>query len=135
MRKIMLLLVVSMLSGIMLNAQSKKGNIDVLYFKANLPCCKARACNALEADLQKIIQKNYTDGTVVLKQIKLDDEANKSLIDKYKAKSQTVIIVKTLKKKEFSEDISDLVSAYFFNKNLENFEKELIVKIDELKKK
>jgi hypothetical protein len=105
MKKIILLFAVIMLSGMMVSAQSNKGTVEVLYFKANLACCKARACNALEGDIQAIITKNFTDGSVVFRQIKLADTTNKALIDKYNAKSQTVVIVKGKKKKEIRKDV------------------------------
>ncbi len=135
MKKTILILAAIMLSGMLLSAQSTKEKIEVLYFKANLVCCKARACNALESDIQNIISENYPDSSVVLKEIKLADEANKTLVEKYKAQSQTVIIVKKKKNKEFSIDVSEIVKAYVQNQNKETLKQELISKISELKKK
>ncbi|OIP02067.1 MAG: hypothetical protein AUJ97_06420 [Bacteroidetes bacterium CG2_30_32_10] len=109
MKKTIFLLTIAIFSGMMLFAQSKKSSIEVLYFKANLACCKAKACNVLESDIQNIITKNYPDGSVKFTEVKLVDVANKDLIDKYNAKSQTVIIVKKTKKKETFVDVSDLV--------------------------
>jgi len=135
MKKIFVLFFVFMLAGVMLFGQTGKGQMEVLYFKANLACCKARACSALEADIQTIVQKNFADSSVVFKEIKLADEANKSLVEKYKAQSQTVILIKNKKKKEFSADVSDIVKAYVQNQNKEAFEQALLAKINEVKKK
>jgi hypothetical protein len=135
MKKTLLFIAIIMLSGIMLSAQSSKEKIEVLYFKANLACCKARACNALETDIQTILQRNFADSSVVLKEIKLSDSANKALIEKYKAQSQTVIILKSKKKKETSADVSDIVKTYVQNQNKEALEKALLAKINEVKKK
>lgn len=124
-----------MFSGMLLNAQTSKGKIEVLYFKANLACCKAKACNALEFDLQNFISKNYPDSSVVLTEIKLADTTNNALIKKYNAQSQTVIIVKKKKKKEYSVDVTDIVKAYVQNRNQEALKQELTAKVSEIKKK
>jgi hypothetical protein len=135
MKKTILVISMMLLSSTMLLAQSGKGKIEVLYFKANLACCKARACSALEADIQTILQKNFTDNSIEFKEIKIADEANKALVEKYKAQSQTVILLKTKKKKEISIDVSDLVKAYVQNQNKDALEQALLAKINELKKK
>ena len=135
MKKVTLLFALVILSATNLMAQSGKGKVEVLYFKANLACCKARACNALETDIQTILQKNFADSSVVLKEIKLSDSANKALIEKYKAQSQTVIILKSKKKKETSADVSDIVKTYVQNQNKEALEQALLAKINEVKKK
>jgi hypothetical protein len=131
MKKTIFLMTKAILSGMMLYAQSKKSSIEVLYFKANLACCKAKACNQLEADIQNLITKNYPKGNVVFKEIKLADAANKELIDKYNAKSQTVIIVKKTKKKESFSDVSDIVQKYMISQDKAGFEKDLTAKINE----
>ena len=107
----------------------------MLYFKANLACCKAKACNLLEADIQNIITKNYPNGEVKFTEVKLVDAANKELIDKYNAKSQTVIITKENKKTETYVDVSDIVQKYVQGQDKVAFEKEFITKINEKPKK
>lgn len=113
----------------------KKNVVEVLYFKANLSCCQARSCNALEGDVKAIVEKNFTDGSVVFTVVKLADEANKELVEKYKAQSQTVVIVKKNKKKEKSIDISDLIKAYRVDQNKEELEKQVLAKVSEIKGK
>ena len=135
MKKSILLFGVIIFSGMMLNAQTAKNRIEVLYFKANLACCKARSCNALEGDIQKIIAESYPDSSVVLTEVKLADSTNISLIEKYKAQSQTVVIVKKTKKNEFSTDVTEIVKGYVINQDKESLNKELIAKIGEIKKK
>ena len=135
MKKSILLFGVIIFSGMMLNAQTAKNRIEVLYFKANLACCKARSCNALEGDIQKIIAESYPDSSVVLTEVKLADSTNISLIEKYKAQSQTVVIVKKTKKNEFSTDVTEIVKGYVINQDKESLKKELIAKIGEIKKK
>lgn len=104
---------------------------EILYFKAELPCCRARACDALEADIKSIVEKNFSKESIVFKQIKLADEANKDLIDKYKAKSQTVMAIINQKKNQGSIDLSDIVRNYTRTGNKSEFEKELVAKIKE----
>lgn len=130
MKKTTLLFAVLIISVSALFAQSTKGKAEVLYFKANLACCKAKACNVLEADIKAIVEKNYPNGNVVFKEIKLADESNKALIDKYQATSQTVVIVKKKKKNETSVNVTDIVKNFLLDQNKETLEKELIAKID-----
>ena len=129
-----MLFALSMIVSVMLFAQSGKSKIEVLYFKANLACCKAKACNALEGDIQTIIQKNFQEKDVAFKQVKLSDEANKSLVEKYNAKSQTVIIVKATKKGEVSKDVSEIVQAYVKTQDKAALETELVAQVKEVKK-
>ncbi|HOY30809.1 MAG TPA: hypothetical protein PKW80_02915 [Bacteroidales bacterium] len=134
MKKATLLIAVLIISASALFAQSTKGKAEVLYFKANLACCKAKACNVLEADIKGIVEKNYPTGNVIFKEVKIAEESNKALIDKYQATSQTVIIVKKKKKKETSVNVTDIVKNYMLDQNKETLEKELIAKIDGLLK-
>lgn len=113
----------------------KKESIEVLYFKANLSCCKAKACNAIEGDIKAMVEKNYPEGNVVFREVKLDDAANKELVEKYKAESMTVIVVRKKKKKEYSENITADVKNYMQTQNKEAFEKELLAKVSGLQKK
>lgn len=106
-------------------------NAEVLYFKAELDCCKAKACDALEADVKTIVEKNFTSEKVTFKEVKLADEANKELVEKYSAKSQTVVIIAKNEKNETSVDISDIIRNYSRSQNKEDFEKELVAKINE----
>ena len=112
-------------------AQQKKTGTEVLYFKANLACCKGRACNALEAKVKEIIEKNWTDGSVKFWQVKLTDTTNNELIKRYNAQSQTLVIVVTEKKKETSTDVSAILTLYASNNDALQFEKELTEKIRE----
>jgi len=112
-------------------AQQKKTGAEVLYFKANLACCKGRACNALEAKVKEIIEKNWTDGSVKFRQVKLTDTTNNELIKRHNAQSQTLVIVVTRKKKETSTDVSAILRLYASNNDAVQFENELTEKIRE----
>lgn len=134
MNKQLVILMIALLAGTTVFAQTNKKSIEVLYFKANLACCKAKACNALEADIQAMIQKNFPDGNVIFKEIKLAEDTNKVLVEKYKAQSQTVVLVKKKGKKELSGDISDIVKQYLLDKNMEQFETAFVQEINVFKK-
>ena len=130
MKKLIFLLVVTMITTVgVTNAQSSKSKIEIFYFKADLACCKARACNALEADVKSVIEKYFADENINFKVVKLAEKANNALIEKYNAKSQTVVIVK--KKKETATDVSTIIHDYAIKKDKEKFEKELKNKITE----
>ncbi len=113
-------------------AGPKKGTVEVLYFKANLACCKARACNTLESTVKGIVEKNWTDGSVTFRQVKLSDTLNNELIKKYNAQSQTLVIVKTKNKKVTSTDISTILSDFAKTNDAAKFEQEFTARINEI---
>lgn len=117
-----------------IKAQSGNAKVEVLYFKANLACCKARTCNAIEADIKSIVESKYNDGKVVFKQVKLADSLNAPLVSKYKAQSQTVIIRKTKSKKDVYFDASDMVKQYYIDLKKDVFEQQFLAKINEMLK-
>ena len=128
MKRVIILLALSIAT---ISVYAQKNKVEVLYFKAQLACCKAAACNNLEAEIKGIIEKNFAKKTVTFKQVPLADQANKALVEKYDAKSQTVVLVTTRKKKETSVDVSDIVRKYTKTGDKEAFEKELTGKINE----
>jgi hypothetical protein len=132
MKKIPFLLMLTfVMMATMASAKEKKNAIEVLYFKANLACCKAKACNALEGKVKEIVDKNWTDGSVTFRQVKLSDSTNKELIKKYNAQSQTLILVKTNKKKAASLDIYVILHEFAKTNDAQKFETEFIAKINE----
>ncbi|MCX6250917.1 MAG: hypothetical protein NTX61_09200 [Bacteroidetes bacterium] len=132
MKKSLIILLLAIIAGTATTfAQQKKSGVEVLYFKANLACCKGRACNTLEAKVKEIIEKNWADGCVKFRQVKLSDTTNNELIKKYNAQSQTLIIEKTKRKKVTSIDVSSILSDFAKSNDTGRFEKELTAKINE----
>ena len=131
MKKGIILLAFSILT---IGLYAQKNGVEVLYFKAKLSCCKAAACNNLENEVKGIIEKNFKKKNVTFKQVALADEANKALVKKCNAKSQTLVLVVTKNKKETSVDVSDIVRKYVKTNDKGAFEKELTDKINELLK-
>ena len=130
MKKLLVISVTILMTLTVLAASPKKG-VEVLYFKAQLSCCQARACNTLENDIKTLIAANFDASKVTFTEVLLADTKNKALIEQYKAKSQTVVVVNAKKKKTI--DVSDLVRTYLRNGDKATFEKELIQKIKSLK--
>ena len=133
MKKIILMLFMALITvtGVTL-AQQKKTTAEVLYFKANLACCKAKACNSLESSVKTIVERNWTDGKVVFRQVKLNDTVNNALIKKYSAQSQSLVIVVTRKKKETSTDVSAMLRDFAAKHDTATFERDLTSKIREM---
>lgn len=127
MRKFVLL-AFFLLMGVLASVAQKA---EVLYFKAELACCQAKACDAIEADVKAIVDKNFDDEMVTFKEVKLAEASNKELVEIHKAKSQTVVIVAKKKKKETIVDVSDIVRNYSRSRNKAVFETELLAKINE----
>jgi hypothetical protein len=131
MKKILFVLFLAIIAGTVTTfAQQKKGGIEVLYFKANLACCKAKACNTLEAQVKGVVEKNWTDGSVKFRQVKLSDTLNNELIKKYNAQSQTLVIVKTYKKKTTSVDISPILQEFAKTNDAIKFDREFTAKVN-----
>ena len=130
MKKLLVISVTILMTLTVLAASPKKG-VEVLYFKAQLSCCQARACNTLENDIKTLIAAYFDTSKVTFTEVLLADAKNKALVEQYKAKSQTVVVVNAKKKKTM--DISDLVRTYLRNGDKATFEKELIQKIKNLK--
>ncbi len=128
MKKLFTVICVSLLIGASAFAQKA----EVLYFKAELACCRARACNALEADVKSIIESHFNDRDVQFVTVIISDEANMELVEKHNAKSQTVVITAKKRRRETIVDVSGIVSAYSRNRDKETLEKELIAKISEV---
>ena len=82
----------------------------MLYFKSNLSYCQTKSGNNLESTIKEIVEENFSSQEVIFKTVAIADEANASLVAKYNAKSQTVVMVNTKKNK--SLDVSDIVRQY-----------------------
>lgn len=106
---------------------------EVLYFKANLSCCQARACNNLENQVKGVVESNYTSDEVVFKSIRIANEENAELVEKFNAKSQSVIVLNS--NNDYSYDASDMVKQLRTNGDVEAFEEIFIPKVNEVKNK
>lgn len=127
MKKVSVIIVIAFMA---LSGTSFGQKAEVLYFKANLRCCKARACDKLESNIKSIVNKNFSNDEVAFQRVKIADEENKTLVNKYDANSQTVVIVvDRMILNDKSYDISDMVARYKRSKNKKAVEKEIVDKI------
>lgn len=126
MKQIILSVVIAILCGTLAKAQK----VEVLFFKADLSCCAARACNAIEADLKDIVSAKYADGSVVFKTVMISNKDNADLVQKYNAKNQTVVAVGKSK----NEDLTGIVAGYSRNKNKTVLENGMVEKINNVTK-
>lgn len=114
------------------DAKLKKNKAEVLYFKDRLPCCKGRACNILQSDVDSVVTKNFADKKVAFRVIYMTVPENKELVEKYKAKSQTVLVIKKKRKKETIVDLTPIVKSYQSHRDKAKFETEMKAKIKEV---
>jgi len=122
MKKTIVFLLAVVLSAGFVFSQSKSAKAVVMYFKADLACCHARACGSLENDVKAVVENNFKDGNVIFRSIKISDPDNASLVEQYQAKSQTVMVVVSKKKQVSSVDATSLVADYARSRNKESFE-------------
>jgi len=127
MKNLFVIMLFTLLMGISASAQKR----EVLYFKADLACCRAKACDELESDLKSIMESNFKAENVQFRSVKISDAANKALVEKYNAGSQTVVVVTTHRRNETARDISDIVRTYTRTRDRANFEKELLTRLSE----
>jgi hypothetical protein len=104
--------------------QSLKNRTEIYFFRADVCNCQDMDCNYLVDEVKKLIEAKFSGKRVNFKEIKLDEESNAGLIKKYRARSQTVILVSYIKGKETSKDISQIVKEYAFSNDFPKFEKE-----------
>lgn len=113
-------------------SQSKNNSVEVLYFKAKQCACKTRVCDALENQMKSTIEKDFPDENIVFTRVWLNDKGNATLIEKYQAKPQTVVLVKTKRKKEWSADLTEPVKNLTVKGKAETAEADLKNKIAEI---
>jgi len=127
MKKILFFASILLLTKALVYSQTTK----VLYFKSDLSCCMAKACNSLQNDISIIVSENFSKD-VSFEVIKISDPVNVDLVSNYNAKSQTVVIEKYDKKGKFIKfvDISPEVKTFGFNKDKTAFTEILKTKIE-----
>lgn len=126
MKKLTILSVIFL--GLLFNGFSQTAKVELLFFKANLGCCASRYGDQIIEDTREIIQKKFSTKLVSFKVIEIADVANKDLVAKHNAKSQTVVIMNS--KKKTSEDISSIIALYVKDNNEKKLETALVEKIN-----
>ncbi|MDD3875575.1 MAG: hypothetical protein PHT69_03085 [Bacteroidales bacterium] len=122
MKKTFLVLFTMSLIGLSSYAQK----VEVLYFKADLACCAARACANLEGQVKAVVEENFNNRDVVFKSIRIADPENAALIEKYSARSQTVII-RSLKRRSVNfTDATTMVRDFSRSQDQEAFKQSFL---------
>lgn len=120
-KKVLFLFALVLISGQVLSQK-----VEVMYFKANLGCCQARACAQLENQVKAIVEDNFKNGDVVFKSVLIADPTNAALVEKYEAGSQTVVIVSNKRRKKKITDATQMVHDFRRTRDREAFEKDFI---------
>lgn len=76
MKKSLLLLSFAFLIATLTNAQT----IELVYFKANLPCCHARSCNQLENQIKSIVETKYDKENLAFRTVRITNPDNEELV-------------------------------------------------------
>jgi hypothetical protein len=106
-------------------SQSKDKTVEVLYFKAKQCACKTRVCDALEGQIKTLIEKDFPGENIEFKRVWLNDKENATLIEKYNAKAQTVVMVNTKRNKELATDLTETIKNLAVKVKTETAEIEL----------
>jgi hypothetical protein len=92
---------------------TSEAKLEVLYFHSTYRCV---TCNAVENNAKKLIEENYKaqldNGTIKFASYNVDDEANKTLAEKYQISSSTLLIINKYGKKEIKTDFTDIAFQY-----------------------
>lgn len=126
MKKSFFLILVSCIFAI--NVVGQKA--EVLYFKANLGCCAARACENLETSVKAVVEENFDESEVVFRTIMLTHEDNADIVKKYNAGSQTVVIVNT--ENGENQNVTDLIRNFRRTRNNDDFQAGMISAINKI---
>ncbi|MDG5800293.1 hypothetical protein QA597_07990 [Marinilabiliaceae bacterium ANBcel2] len=121
MKRLFIIAAIILMSGMACISQKA----EVLYFKAELACCRARACDMLQNDIKAMVESNFEESEVLFKEVRLSNPDNAELVEKFDARSQTVVIVKNGDVENFV-DISAESRTYLRTRNREEFENNLI---------
>ncbi len=127
MKKVFVIVLMTVVLGITASAQK----MEVLYFKADLACCRAKACDDMESVLRSIIENKFKEDNITFTSVRISDTGNKELVKKFNAGSQTVVLVTTRGNNQTSTDLSDVVKTYSRSRNKVVFEQDVLARITE----
>jgi hypothetical protein len=133
-KKVLPLIVLSLLLGTTLLGQNPTKKLEVIYFHATRRC---PTCMAIEENTRKTLDTYFSNqlkgGTIKLTVINVDEDKNKSIAEKYEATGSALFLTVTNSGKETKTDMTDYAFSYARN-NPEKFMTGLKDKINELLK-
>ncbi len=87
---------------------SKKTHIDIYYFHRTDRC---ETCVSIEENTKNVLETNYAtevkEGTISFKSINFEAEADKEIIEKYKADGPSLFLTRMKKTKETTKNMTD----------------------------
>jgi hypothetical protein len=119
MKKVMFLLIIGLISlgscqqksaktenaAVAQTSVSQKAKIEVLYFHGTKRCM---TCNAVESNTLKVLNEKFKAkvdaGEIVFKSLNFEEEANKSLVEKYEIGYSTLLILAKNEKTDLTEN-------------------------------
>jgi len=132
--KISALLLLSLILGSTLMAQTPTKKLEVIYFHATRRC---PTCLAIEENTRKALDTYFSDqlknGTIKLTVINVDEDKNKAIAEKYEATGSALFLTRNNNGKENKNDLTDFAFSYARN-NPDKFMADLKDKINELLK-
>jgi hypothetical protein len=133
-KKVLTLIVLSLLIGTTLLGQNPTKKLEVIYFHATRRC---PTCMAIEENTRKALDTYFSNqlkgGTIKLTVINVDEDTNKSIAEKYEATGSALFLTVTNSGKETKTDMTDYAFSYARN-NPAKFMTGLKDKINELLK-
>lgn len=133
MKKLALLTLAILVSAISFGQEvNKKTIVEINYFHRTERC---KTCNSIETNIEKAIQANYADelksSELIFNSINYQAEEVDAKVEKYKVDGPTLVITKSKKGKETTEDLTEVA----FDKSLNEgaaFRKVLVETINEM---
>jgi len=94
-------------------AQNANLKLQIYYFHATHRC---KTCNSIENNVKQVLESNYKEqmakGLIDFKVLCVDDEANKTLVNKYEAAGASLHLVKIENGVEKDNDLTDYAFSY-----------------------
>lgn len=118
------------ITGLLFSGQLHSQNVEVLYFRADLGCCQARACQFFSGQVKEAVEQNYDNNKVAFRVVRISNPDNSDLVQEHNARSMSLVVVNTANGK--SEDVSEAMAEYRRNRDMDKLEEALINAINQV---
>ncbi len=117
------------LAGLLFAGQAKAQNVEVLYFRADLGCCQARACEFFSGQVKEAMEQNYNSKDVVFRVVRIASPDNADLVKAHNARSMSLVVVNSANGK--SKDMSHALAEYRRDRDMDKLEAAIAEAVDE----
>lgn len=97
-------------------SQNVKQKLQVYYFYGSHRCA---TCNSIEENTKKLMETNFknevADGSITISYLNIEDEANKSLVEKLQVYSSSLILIEYKADNVIVHDLTQY--AYTYSRN------------------